>query len=168
MLYISLQQFNRDDWYHITMGCIAINIFIVLLPSADVHLIFFKLIEVEWRKYASLSWVIIGSDNGLSPVRRQAIIWTNAGILLIEPLGTNFSEISIGIQRFSFKKMHLNMSSAKWRPFCLALNVLSWAYIILLKFGAWISNYKIHFDMDVITYPCTSQSYVWCCWCPGS
>ena len=36
---------------------------------------------------------IIGSDNGLSPGRRQAIIWTNAGILLIGPLGTNFSEI---------------------------------------------------------------------------
>ena len=36
---------------------------------------------------------IIDSDNGLSPGRRQAIIWTNAGILLIETLGTNFSEI---------------------------------------------------------------------------
>ena len=67
---------------------------------------------------------IIGSDNGLSPGRRQAIIWTNAGILLIGPLGTNFIEISIGIQTFSFKKMHLKMSSAKWRPFCLGLNVL--------------------------------------------
>ena len=68
---------------------------------------------------------IIGSDNGLSPGRRQAIIWNNAGLLLIEPLGTNFSEISIGIQTFSFKKMHLNMSSAKWRPFCPGLNVLT-------------------------------------------
>ena len=66
----------------------------------------------------------ICSDNGLSPGRRQAIIWTNAGILLIEPLGTNFSEILIGIQIFSFKKMRLTMSSAKWRPFCLGLNVL--------------------------------------------
>ena len=36
---------------------------------------------------------IIGSDNGLSPDRRQAIICTNAGILLIQTLGTNFSEI---------------------------------------------------------------------------
>ena len=61
----------------------------------------------------------IGSDNGLAPSRRQAIIWTNAGILLIEPLGTNFSEILILIQIFSFKKMRLKMSSAKWRPFCL-------------------------------------------------
>ena len=67
---------------------------------------------------------IIGSDNGLSPGRRQAIIWTNAGILLIEALGTNFSEILIGIHIFSFKKMRLKMSSAKWRPFCLGLNVL--------------------------------------------
>ena len=47
---------------------------------------------------------IIGSDNGLSPGRRQAIIWTNAGILLIGPLGTNFSEILIEIHAFSFKK----------------------------------------------------------------
>ena len=44
---------------------------------------------------------IIGSDNGLSSQRRQAIIWTNAGIMLIGPLGTNFSEILIEIQTFS-------------------------------------------------------------------
>ena len=44
---------------------------------------------------------IIGSDNGLSPGRRQAITWTNAGIVLIGPLGTNFSEILIEIQAFS-------------------------------------------------------------------
>ena len=36
---------------------------------------------------------IIGSDNGLSPGRRQAIIRINAGIFLIRTLGTNFSEI---------------------------------------------------------------------------
>ena len=54
---------------------------------------------------------IIGSDDGLSPGRRQAIIWTNAGILLIRPLGTNFSEILIKIYTFSFKKIHLKMSS---------------------------------------------------------
>ena len=66
---------------------------------------------------------IIGSDNGLSPSRHQAIIWTNAGILLIEMLGTNFSEIWSEIQTFSFKKMHLKMSSVKCRPFRLGLNV---------------------------------------------
>ena len=63
---------------------------------------------------------IFGLDNGLSPGRRQAIIWTNVGILLIGPLRTNFSEILIGIQTFAFKKMHLKMSSAKWGPFVSA------------------------------------------------
>ena len=48
---------------------------------------------------------IIGSDNGLSPGRRQAITWTNDGILLIGPLGTNFSEMLIKIHIFSFKKI---------------------------------------------------------------
>ena len=47
---------------------------------------------------------IIGSDNGLSPGWRQAFIWTNVGILLIGPIGTNFSEISIEINTFSLKK----------------------------------------------------------------
>ena len=91
---------------------------------------------------------IIGSDNGLSPVRRQAIIWTNAGILSIEPLGTNFSEILIRIQAFSFKKMHLKMSSAKWRPFCLGLNVLMGQksicsdQVTLLRYGKLSSQYS--------------------------
>ena len=68
---------------------------------------------------------IIGSDNGLSPGRHQAIIWTNAGILLIRTLGTNFSKILIGIQTFSFKKIHLKMSSATCRLLGLGLNVLT-------------------------------------------
>ena len=67
---------------------------------------------------------IIGSDNGLLPGQHQAIIWTNAAILLIGPSRTNFIENLIGIQTFSFKKMHLKMSSVKWWPFCLDLNVL--------------------------------------------
>ena len=68
---------------------------------------------------------IIGSDNGLSPGRRQVIIGTNAGILLIAPLGRNFNEILIGIHTFSFNKTQSKMSSAKRPPFCLGLNVLS-------------------------------------------
>ena len=66
---------------------------------------------------------VIGSDNGLSPGRRQAIIWTNAGILLFGPLETNIGWILIEIHTFSFKEMHLKISSGKWQPFCLGLNV---------------------------------------------
>ena len=46
-----------------------------------------------YRQYASVNRVSIGSENGLSPIRRQAIIETNAGLLSIWPLGTNVNEI---------------------------------------------------------------------------
>ena len=59
------------------------------------------------------------------PVRRLAIIWTNAGILSIEPLGTSFGEILIEIQIFPFKKQHFKMSSGTWQPFSVGLNVLN-------------------------------------------
>ena len=92
-----------------------------------------------WSKFSPIHWILqqlthwgrvthicvskiitIGSDNGLSPGRRQAIIWTNAGILLIESLGTNFSEILIEIRTFSFKKIHLKMSSGNGGHFVSA------------------------------------------------
>ena len=73
---------------------------------------------------------IICSDNGLSPGWFQATIWTNAGILLIGPLGINFGELLIKI-KFSLKKMHLKISSAKWLPFCLGLNVLKFQALAL-------------------------------------
>ena len=80
---------------------------------------------------------IIGSDNGLSPDWRQAIIWTNAGILLIGTLGTNFNEILIEIHIFSFKNIDLKMSSAKWRLFSLGLNVLT-RYGLVSPYGPGI------------------------------
>ena len=66
----------------------------------------------------------IASDNGLSPGQRQAIIWTSAGILLIGPLGTNFSKIWSEFHTFSFRKINLKMP-AKCQTFCLSLNVLT-------------------------------------------
>ena len=90
---------------------------------------------------------IIAPDNGLSPGRHQAIIWTNAGILLIEPLGTNFSEILIGIQTFPFKKLPLKMSSAKWRPFCLGLNELT-----LVQIMAWCFSSTKPLHEPMLTY----------------
>ena len=61
---------------------------------------------------------------GLSPGWRQFIIWTNAGILLIGPLGTNFIEILTEIHVL-FKKMYLKMLSVKWRPSFPGLSVLN-------------------------------------------
>ena len=77
--------------------------------------------------------IIIVSDNGLSPGQRRAIIWTNAGILWIYPLGTKFSEILIEIHIFSFKNMHLKMLSANWWSFCLGLNILICKNFLFIK-----------------------------------
>ena len=68
---------------------------------------------------------IMGSDNGLSPGRRQALIWTNAGLLSIGTAGTNFSEILVEIQTVFFKNIYLKISSRIWQLFCFDLNVLS-------------------------------------------
>ena len=87
---------------------------------------------------------IIGSDNGLSPGRHQAIIWTNAGILLIGPSGRNLSEIVIEILTFSFKKMRLKVPLAKWRPFCLGLNVLTQVQV------NWLAAIHIHLKIRVL------------------
>ena len=84
---------------------------------------------------------IIGADNGLLPDRHQAIIWTYGGLLLIGPLGTNFSEILIEILTFSFKKMRLKVLSAKRRPFSLGLNVL-----MLLSLVIHLSINQLHID----------------------
>ena len=98
------------------------------MPSAKCQLLYFEhQVLTHWGWVTRIcigNLTIIGSDNGLSPCRRQAIIWTNAEMLLIGPLGTNFSEILIEMHTFSFKKIHLKLSSVKWQPFCLGFNVL--------------------------------------------
>ena len=66
----------------------------------------------HWGKVTHMNvkkLIIIDSDNGLVSGRRQAVIWTNAGILLIGPLAANFTEILIVMYTFSFKKMLLKM-----------------------------------------------------------
>ena len=83
-----------------------------------------------------MNWVIICSGNGLSPVRRQAITWTNIGLLSIWLLGTNFSEIWIEIPSFSFKKMHLQMSSAKLAA--------------ILSRGRWVNEIQIQLELSLL------------------
>ena len=101
----------------------------------------------------------IGSDNGLSPDRRKAIIWTNDGILLIGLVGTNFSETLVETLKFSFKKMHLKVSSAKWRRFSLGL-------IVLRIKNHWNFNKSIRIFLQNIVYKMTAvlvwrMAYAW-------
>ena len=98
-------------------------------PLFESMMAFFYCTFTHWGRVTHIcvsNLTIIVSDNGLSPGRRQAIIWTNVGILLIRTLGTYFSEIQGKIHSFSLKKMHLKMSSAKWRLLSLGLNELTY------------------------------------------
>ena len=97
--------------------------------------------EIPWR-HASVSYsgsclthwgrvthICVGNLTIIG--RRQAVIWTNVGILLIGISGTNFSEIIIEIQTISLRKIRLKMSSAKYCSFLLGLNVLN--NVLLLR-----------------------------------
>ena len=86
---------------------------------------------------------ITGSDNGLSTGRRQAIILTNAGILLIEPLGNKFQWNFNRNSNISIKDIQLKLSSGKWRPFCLGLNELINLLYQAISFVGPITSCKI-------------------------
>ena len=106
-----------------------------------------------WRRvYASVKCAIIGSDNGLSPSRRQAIIQTNARILLIRPLGINLSELLIEINIFSFQANVFEngvweMASISFRPQCV--NIEGW-YIMRTHNG----TYCMFAAMKLATHQC--------------
>ena len=103
---------------------------------------------------------IIGSDNGLLPGWRQAIIWTNAGILLSGPLRTYFSEIWIEILIFLWKKVTFENVVYKMfissRPQCVnslihlivfihsqhKCNKEWWSWYHLLSSGSWYWCYE--------------------------
>ena len=85
------------------------------------------------------------TGNDPNPGWRQAIIWTNAGIFLIGPLGTKFSEILIESHTFSFKKMHFKMLSGKWLQ-------MPWPPS---QYKYCLSRYgDFHHNDETITRPC--------------
>ena len=102
---------------------------------------------------------ISGSDNGLSPDRRQAIIWTNAGILLIGTLGTNFNEILFEIHtRISIWKcrlengVHLVSASMCWKVCSIfaSINKSNQSQF----YGAKTIRYHTHITVKSLWAPC--------------
>ena len=136
-------------WYHENMLYSQLKQLTDASPTALTNIISpvvgFSMFKTHWGRETHIpvgKLTTIGSDNGLLPEWLQAIIWTSAGMLSIGPLGANFSEILIGIQNFSIRKMHLKMSPAKWRLFCSSQCVkcislkglhrmISWRYALL-------------------------------------
>ena len=85
----------------------GIPTFVTIMTTREIHL-------THWGRVTHIcvgNVTIIDSVNDLSPWRRQTIIWTSAGILLIGPLGTQWSEILSELHTFSLKKKHLKISS---------------------------------------------------------
>ena len=82
------------------------------------------LIHGGWVTHICVSKLaIIGSDNGLSPGRRQDIIWINAGILLPGPLGKNlwnsYRNSIIFIQENAFESVVCEMTAILSQPQCV-------------------------------------------------
>ena len=74
--------------------------------------------------YFAVKWMQRNLTNDNS-ILAQVMVWCRqAGILFIGHLGTNFNAFFLmEIHTLSFKKIHLKVSSGKWRPFCLGLDV---------------------------------------------
>ena len=112
LLYWPLCRESTSNWGIHSIKEAGLWWFLLLFAQIDCSTIIL-LAEAEWCIYVLSSLVIIGSDIGLLPVMRQAIIWTSADLLSIGTWGTKFSEILIEIQTLSFKKMQLKMCE-KW------------------------------------------------------
>ena len=110
---------------------------------------------------------IIGSDNGLLPGWRQAIILTNAGIWLIRPLETRFRDILIKIHTFSFTKNAFE--NVVWKiPFCLGLNELTMelhAQLLKQSKGAKIYickiRYTLHWEITELGFITSTVLTIW-------
>ena len=86
---------------------------------------------------------ITGSDNGLSPGRRQDIIWTNARILLIWHLGTKFIKIFIEIHISLLKKTHSNGGHFASASMCQPIIYNHCENKTLLTISLWYAVYWV-------------------------
>ena len=103
---------------------------------------------------SKLTWIC--SEYGLLHGWHEAIVWTNALILLSGTLWTNICEILIEMYTFSLKKMHFKMLSGKWCQFCLGLKVLSYCSSCTIKSFRYCTIYPKQLCTGMICI-CTSQ-----------
>ena len=93
----------------------------------------------------------IVSDNGLSPGRCHAIIWTNDGLLLIGTTGTNFSEIVIGVATFRSKNV---FETIVWKMAA----ILSWPQCVKAQ---WTDD-VFHGDIKIVFRQWNGTSLIYC------
>ena len=147
--------------YHLCWSSFHFSWLIYFRPI-DIHICVWHCVPVIMRP-----WLLqIMACRLFAANLRQAIVWTNQAnvdLLLIRPSRSNFSKT----QRFSFKKIHLKMSSAKCQPFCLILNVLHYiSNILWMLYYSWfigkawcsfqnhrnfIDRFYLPFELDMCT-----------------
>ena len=109
---------------------------------------------------------LIGSGNGLSPLRHQAITGTNAGLLSIGLWGTNFEIVPFCIQENSFENVVyqnggrfvrgrgrcVNQTSTEFRPWITNhVHIKLWDCIRALTFTiVWI-NQMTYLRLNVLS-----------------
>ena len=80
------ESFQNDKFQCSQRSNLFVRLLQVFAPQCLSHYTEYLTCLTHWGRVTHIcvsKLTIIGSDNGLSPGRRQAIIWTNAGILLI-------------------------------------------------------------------------------------
>ena len=68
----------------------------------------------------------------------------------------------ISIHTFSFKQIHVKMSSAKWQPFYLGLNVLTHCGLLMHIYAPHIRVVIYFLTLWVIIVLCNGSSSGWC------
>ena len=104
-----------------------------------------NVVLIHWGRVTHIcvgKLTVIGSDNGLDPGRRLAIIWTNAGILFIEPLGTNKSDIlnqnwNIFIEENALENVVCEMASILCWPQCVDVTCILFGDGLRWSFSRW-------------------------------
>ena len=135
-------------WYsHITTTGLSSLLVISYLTgtNASVNLIVLS----HWGRVMHIcvsKLTIIGSDNGLSPDRRQAITWNSAGILFVGHLWTNFDRnLYIFVQENAFESVVWKMAAILCRPQCV-----KWQYALSCVASRWwLSIMKPHISVYV-------------------
>ena len=142
--------------------------------SLKIHLC--SLTHWGWVMHICISKpTIIGSDNGLSPFRCQAITWTNDDLLSIGLWGTKFKEIFIKIKPFSLKNCISKCHLPKLRPSCRGLIWVDSPRKKNHLWPQWFDNvvWLILMTVHSIKYPLSHPSILtvqegtetsWWCW----
>ena len=115
----------------------------------------------RWGRVAHIYFiepVIIGSHNGLSPLRCQAIIVTSADILSIRPQGAWFSGILLEIYKFSFGKTLVRVV-----PLTNTIYVVSWWPIMSLQVSLGLGARECHLRVSVFKTTHRNLTSQWSC-----